>query len=635
MNKTLIIVLLTCLFFNLNLYAQEPEPVVKSSLIENLNGIPYYIHVVKKGQTIFSIAKAYEIAVEVIYESNPESVNGIQPENILKIPKSPLKKSQKQEIKELPKPQLPKEDGFIFHVVKEKETLFGIAKQYSTTIEIIFEYNKDAEKGIFPGNILKIPLTEINTFKKEKPLKDSLPKEIKTEKKSESAAKDTFLIHEVQVGETMYSLTKLFQTNTQKLIQWNPELSEGLKAGQKIKIWIGDGMSKILSPEVISKEIKNDKKISVLPQKKDVYNVALIMPLYLYDVDDIQFSESDRKSSKDFKPFNYIQFYEGLLIALDSLKKEGLHAKLWVYDSASDSIRLTQITKKPEFEKMDLIIGPFFSRNAGIITSFAQNKGIRVVLPFIQKDENTFTGDKCFFVTPSIKSTQYSLAKFFVDSFPESNVLIIHNNRVEDNMQAKHLKNGIANYSQNNPLNTLSVVDIIYNEKGFSGLRDALVAGKNNVVVVDLKNEAQLSSLVNLLNKIRENYKIQLVASSDWKKFSSLDIDYLVNLNFHMYTASFVDYRNQDVKNFVFAFREKYKTEPSMLAFQGYDIASYFLNAMLKYGVNFEYNWQGYYSTTMQSDFEFISTSDAYENVFINVLKYDNYSLFDRRRIPR
>ena len=69
--------------FNL-LFNRRMLVVKKSDIIENIDGADCYLHFVKKGETLYAIARAYDITVNDIFKTNPDARNGIKPGVILK-----------------------------------------------------------------------------------------------------------------------------------------------------------------------------------------------------------------------------------------------------------------------------------------------------------------------------------------------------------------------------------------------------------------------------------------------------------------------------------------------------------------------------------------------------------------------
>ena len=94
-----------------------------------------------------------------------------------------------------------------------------------------------------------------------------------------------------------------------------------------------------------------------------------MLPLNLSEMDDIKTEEIDDelKPPSFYKSLTYIQYYEGAMIAFDSLKNQGLNVKLYVYDVSNDSTMIEKIIQKPEFTSLNLIICPQYKSSYACI----------------------------------------------------------------------------------------------------------------------------------------------------------------------------------------------------------------------------------------------------------------------------
>lgn len=133
------------------------------SLNSNENSIK---HIVKKGETIYSISHEYDITQEELLKLNPHLVNGLKTGVEITINKG--KANEKKE--------------FLKHVVQKKETLYGISKDLNISISEIEKYNPDIKNGLKFGDTLLIPLFKEEkkaVITEEKTIPSSLPKEKK------------------------------------------------------------------------------------------------------------------------------------------------------------------------------------------------------------------------------------------------------------------------------------------------------------------------------------------------------------------------------------------------------------------------------------------------------------------------
>ena len=60
----------------------------KSATVIFVNGKKYYVHTVKSGETLYSLSKQYQVSEEAIRECNPIAADGLKIDQSLKIPVS-------------------------------------------------------------------------------------------------------------------------------------------------------------------------------------------------------------------------------------------------------------------------------------------------------------------------------------------------------------------------------------------------------------------------------------------------------------------------------------------------------------------------------------------------------------------
>ncbi|KAB2814189.1 LysM peptidoglycan-binding domain-containing protein [Phaeocystidibacter luteus] len=106
------------------------------------------------------------------------------------------------------------------HHVEKGETLYSISRTYGVTIERLIESNPFLSEGLKEGQDLVIPASDVSRTRPSLPTIDTT----------------RFDYHTVQAGETIYSLTREWGITYERLLELNPELSEGLKVNQKLKL---------------------------------------------------------------------------------------------------------------------------------------------------------------------------------------------------------------------------------------------------------------------------------------------------------------------------------------------------------------------------------------------------------------
>lgn len=250
----------------------------------------YKQHTVSKGETIGEIAKKYHLKSEAIYELNPDAVNGIKPKMVLLIP------TKSKQNNTVTTPETANTHPEKTHEVLPKETLYGIAKQYHTTIDELHKINPDLEKqGLKIGQIINVPQTAMEDLvatksaektvevKKPTATKKNLPKEemVGSPKVAEKSEIQTEGIqYEILPKESLYSIAKKYGITLAELQKANPELgNKSLKVGQKINVpakadaHLGAvAEKKEVKAEKGSSDSEQAKQIAVLPKTVVVEN---------------------------------------------------------------------------------------------------------------------------------------------------------------------------------------------------------------------------------------------------------------------------------------------------------------------------------------------------------------------------
>lgn len=556
-----------CLLSICSSYAQEKESteIHKTRSSATINGQRYYLHTVEKGQTLFAIAKFYKRDVNDIVIDNPEAIDGIKPGQILKI-----------QIEKKKATQLSASDtaSFITHKVEKSQTLYSISKHYGVSVEKIKALNPELSEGLKANQLLKIP---------------SLIK--KTEIIATNNTTQTPVTNSTNTQQTSTTST----TNTS---------STSTEAADRNSLGYNNYQG----------------------EKKEEYNVAFFLPFHADEANAIDLEKVIKGDAQlPNKTTIALQFYEGALLAIDSLKKQQLNAKIFVYDiDDKDSLAIVTILKKPELASMDLIIGPLYGSGFIPVANFAKEHSIAIVSPFTQVNKILFNNPYVSKVSPSITMQVEQMAHFVVDSFKTQNIVVVNNSNPKEVSFLNAFKN-----AANADLLKVGIADTVRIGFGLGNTQSMLSATKVNVIVLPSNNQSYVTEFITSLNTLKDKYKIVLFGLQNWVNYDNLDFEYLNNLSLHIPSNTFVDYKNSATQNFIKNYRSKYKTEPEVYVFQGFDVTYSFVSILQKEGTGFlkslsENKFQGIASNFQFSQFP---ADSGFENKYVYILKYKEYQL--------
>ena len=206
-------------------------------------------HTVVSGESIYSIAKKYDVSESDIYELNPKSKGALlQLKTVLLIPN---KKSKSKNNKEVSSSKNATET----HIVESGESLYKIAKKYDISLEKLKELNPDIKpESIQIGDKIVVSAKKVKEAPKEKETpKENKPKETKTvvaevANPVNPVNMDANLctdelgnkVHTVTKGETLYRLSKKYKVSVKDLEEMNPEIIANLPIGYEVVIKKGD-----------------------------------------------------------------------------------------------------------------------------------------------------------------------------------------------------------------------------------------------------------------------------------------------------------------------------------------------------------------------------------------------------------
>jgi len=628
MRNYLYFLLILTLSLVIPICIQAQEGTVKrSSVIENYKGKPFYIHFVNTGETLTAIAKTYKVSTEEIIAENPSIDKGLKADMVIRIPVKAGSEIPETELKQQERRADPakKSDSsvFLLYTVKKQETLYGISKQFNITVEDILNANPGMEV-LQEGMEIKIP-------KNKSVAKTSIPDPSAEKTTKPDVDTDEIL---VKTGETLYSISKANNVTVDELIDLNPQLSGGLKAGMVIKLH----KSTEETEPVPLTGTENSKVSGPMPagdcykaaNLNTIYNIALLLP-FAFDEATSALDAPVEDDPSSYENFNYMQFYAGFMLAADSLEKCGLQAKIHVLDAdkLNDTMVIRQALRKPGMDKMDLLVGPMYGSSFTIASRFARKNEIPIVNP-LSRRENITSGNP-FVIKAQVAGAGVSakLISFINKNYPGANVIAVQNDKKELKQMAEAFTSGLKSDIDGH-IFTGTLQQSVFSTDQIAGVTKKLKDGVKNIVILFSNNKTAVPNFVSLLNTSSKTQDIILVGMDEWAGLE-LETEFLIKLNYHQVSSDYIDYESEATIQFINRFRNKYGAVAlaSKHAFLGYDIGWYFLSSLMWYGDNCISCLPGNKGNGLQYDFDFRSTKpgDGFQNMNVDILKLQDYKM--------
>jgi len=443
---------------------------------------------------------------------------------------------------------------YILHTVKKSQTLYSIARFYECSQEEVLAANKNISGVIKKGMVLKIP---DHSYQKPQPV---------------NIEEGKFFQYLTVSGDNYYQLKLRYGVEEEELLKYNPELKDGLKAGKILRIPV-----KSKDAAVVREQPADNSPSKESPALFKTKNTGQTVNIGLYLPISAAVTDSLKPTSKTL---SFLAFYQGAMMAVDQLTKSGMQVKLFVYDTEKSSANIESLVKKPEFLSLDLLIGPVYPENQRVISELSAKNSIPMVSPLSTDDKYAKTNPWYFQVNPVKKLRIEATANYILREFPNETITFLEggSGSAETRQIREYLveKRGAAEATGN--------LTRTYNiwSRGTGELESQLSADKPNILVMAELNEVSVSVAMNRLTLISKKYPVILVGVQEFTRMQSIETENLHSVNLRYLSTYFVNYNLPEVSTFVENFKGEFGTEPSLFAFQGYDVTTFFLSSLHK-----------------------------------------------------
>lgn len=541
------------------------QPVEKSPVIVFINGKKFYVHTVKSGDTIYSIAKAYEVAETDITSNNPTAADGLKIDQTLKIPVPESAQSARAEKR--------RKKDFLSHKVRAGQTLYAIARDYNISVATLREDNPSVNpQALSVGETLWIRRAQMGSSS-EQEAHEEMTEYAQTLNKA--TTDDGYDYHVVNAGETIYSLSRRFGISEEEFARLN-DVSQGLKAGAMIRIPRAEQPlqeEQTLADAVAPAELSQveDVAFRVVPRTEQL-DVALMLPMNV---------ESRTNAS-------YVEFYQGFLLGLEKLKEQGSgETKLTVYNTGHDHQKVEQIVSSTMFEGTDLIVGPVYEDELGPVVRYAEQNGVPIVSPLANLE--AVQSPSLFQLSPAVER-KYEKVENLIDGSRDIYMIYAAQYDKDFEQEALQMLHGrpYASYTYSfddqksvfTPRDAATPVIESIDTVMKSERPSLFVVLANGETDVDRILGTLSSANVALTERSQQSAPYVVLGTSRWGRFSNIDHTSYFNNNVVMISTYHAKRDVAPVREFDSRYIESYGTLPSLYAYRGYDTAMMFVGGM-------------------------------------------------------
>ncbi len=592
-----------------------------------VDGKEYYVHKVKRGNTVYGLHRMYDVPVNEILAANPGAADGLDVGEEILIPKA----TGEALSTDAPEEGEIDTSKYHIHITQQGETLYSIARQYGIKGKDLVRINGDKPLSI--GDKVLIPRDAFDPGD----ISDEVEPVVKDPVNELAQPGDSIILHTVAGGETLYALSRKYKTTQDKIVKANNGLEGGLIVGQEIRIPI----PKRSKPAVTDTSEHTIGTIVHQPiATKDVYNVGVFLPFKLDKNDAAMLKCPPTGECKPYIPtLRAVEFYHGVEMAVDSMEKAGLSVNLRVYDTKADTATMKKLLAKQEVKQLDMIFGPLMGMNQKLMAQFSLQNQIQFVSPVSSSNKLLFKNPYATRTVASVPTQVKALAQYVADSFATENIVVFDDATAKDQQYfVKVFRREFAARMMKRDSNYDDTLTVIRKSRGLKSLYSHLNREGLNVLVVPSRNLGYVSSFLTDLNKVLNDHGMRrvsfvVVGLEEWMNFEQVDYEYLNRFNVHIPSSTYLSFGNPDMKDFIKRFRMKHGNDPGEYTYMGFDVMMHHLGGLLHYGSGFasRLNYVQLKHLHTRFNYQPVGEGSGYENQSVYILAYDNYKLIRKR----
>lgn len=506
---------------------------------------------------------------------------------------------------------------YYVHSVEQGQTLYSIARAYNVTVDDIIASNEGLTADTLRyGQSIYVPVVELSK-REQKRLK------------KESRSADDKGLHTVQPGETVYSLSRRFKLSEEQFMAINNLSSPAdLKAGMGVRTTVESAAVAEQRPD--SQHPATDAAVSLQPSDTARYDTALYEVMsrqeaqrlvdtlmvdketyaYLFgdetsladsvqplDIEFLRLGENNVLKAALIMPFhakgkvnpNAVDFYRGMLLAMEELKKGGMSVELSVFDTENSVPRIKELLAYEDgLLDANIIFGPVYEDEVRHVLPLAEDNHIPLITPFA--DMSDMSSPVLFQMQPAAEFKGEKLAQIFPEA--EEVVYIYAATNDKDYVEDMRL---LTDSLPSRSLNFVYNRHPLLYRRNSDGTNGELVSDKTllrskskKLFVIAADKDTDVDRILATLSSARI-YNVErglsvgdyvVAGNRRWMRMESLDRQLFFKNNVAFLVTHHAKRHEYAIRQFDAAYIKAYQMLPTMFAYRGYEAAMIFCRKM-------------------------------------------------------
>ncbi|MDE6352626.1 MAG: LysM peptidoglycan-binding domain-containing protein [Muribaculaceae bacterium] len=519
--------------------------------VKHINGRAFYYYRVDKKDRAFSLAERLGIKVSDIGKYNPQAKDGLQSGMMLTFP---VTIDAKVVNGYLTTTYTPSKDETVYGLAKRfdipVERIIAFNPQAAQSIQnttLIIPLQPTSDIAIEPTPVKSAQPSQIVTNEDDEDI-DNIPAQEPDESLTQIRT------YTIAKGETLSKIARENDISVQDILAMNPKLDpHKYQAGERILlppiINLDEPEVAVTAPQPIQQqpvyqptipvqqpqtvvvdetpEYPVEEEIAFEPiEKTSALSIGIMFPFMLNE-------EEESKSAKLFT-----EFYRGFLLAAKELSQSGHPIKIYAYDTSASSDSVTRILNRVTRDSINIFVGPDDQTALTRIGRFAAANNGYVLNLFAVKDDS-------YKYMPSMIQANiphdymYDKAiKSFIEKYKGTTPVFLsrtdgNNDKIEfvNKLKSELKKKGVT------------PVDLTFDGSLSSEKLEELSLEKSYVFIPISGNASEFTKFAPALNSFRKKMtnpdKFALFGYPEWVMFRNERLDYLHALNTTIYSRFF------------------------------------------------------------------------------------------------
>jgi len=350
-------------------------------------------------------------------------------------------------------------------------------------------------------------------------------------------------------------------------------------------------------------------------EKKEIYRIDILLPIHL----DLLPHTIQHVKSWPQSALAGMNFYEGVLMAVDSLEKnEDIYYDIYIHDIAS--IDLDSLLKTEDLKSSDVVIAGVQSQQLEVVSQFALDNKINTFSVF-SPAEGSVRNNPFFFLFQPTLSTHLSHAIDYAETqFGRYPTTVLYRETSGDEIAFTMLKSSLRRRYKEYKIHE----DAINIEE----LKSKLVKKERNLIYTTFISPESAQNILTQLAELPAEYEILVIGLPSWKSLNILTNNTLPEHITVILPYAFQYDTDESLKLFVHNQYNKYQRGfPTEFTFRGYESVLWIAQQLQENGIYFNQNTD--IKHTVSTDFHYKLSMDNgqmkfFENKNIYLFKYNS-----------